>query len=66
MRLKQLRLLFPVDSIFRQPLVFELSLVLVLKVFLLMLLWQLAFKPVKVSPQPNIELQMLSKDSKHE
>ena len=66
MSLQQLRILLPVDSIFRQPLVFELTLVLVLKILLLIMLWQFAFKPVSISPQPTIELQLLSKDSKHE
>lgn len=68
--LDQWRAQLPSDSIFRQPLVFEIVLVLILKVILLLLLWQFAFKPLLAAQAPNMSQQILSsplaKDPTHE
>lgn len=53
----------PDDSIFRKPLVFEIALVLILKIILLIVLWQFAFKPLKPSIPPSIDEQLLSSTS---
>lgn len=50
----------PQDSIFRNPLVFEIAIVLILKIILLVLIWQIAFKPLKPTTPPNIDTQLLS------
>lgn len=65
-----LRQKLPADSIFRKPLVFEITLVLIVKILLLIVLWQLAFKPIKPSVVPDIHHQMGlpldTKDTHHE
>ena len=58
MLLKKLRLALPQESIFHNPLVFELTLVLLLKAILLVLLWQFAFKPTLPNDQPDVAQQM--------
>jgi hypothetical protein len=50
--------LFPEDSIFRKPLVLDITLVLVIKMILLIILWQVAFKPLKPSAPPDIHVKM--------
>jgi hypothetical protein len=68
--LDSLRQKFPEDSIFRKPLVFEITLVLIIKILLLIVLWHLAFKPIKPSVTPDIHQQMGlphdTKDTHHE
>lgn len=49
----------PDDSIFRKPLVFEITLVLLVKIILLIVLWQIAFKPLKPATPPSIDTQLL-------
>jgi hypothetical protein len=65
-----LRQKLPEESIFRKPLVFEITLVLIIKILLLILLWHLAFKPIKPSVTPDIHQQMGlpqdTKDTHHE
>ncbi len=58
MILARLRESLPADSLFRIPLVFHLTWVLVLKLTLLVLLWQLAFKPLLVEPQAPVEVRL--------
>ncbi len=54
----RLRECLPEDSVFRIPLVFHLSWVLALKLALLLLLWQLAFKPLLGQPQAPVTQQL--------
>lgn len=56
--LKRLRERLPQDSIFRKPLVLDISLVLVIKLVLITVLWQVAFKPLKPAVSPDIHLKM--------
>jgi hypothetical protein len=56
--LKRLRERLPQDSIFRKPLVLDISLVLVIKLVLITVLWQVAFKPLKPAVTPDIHLKM--------
>jgi hypothetical protein len=56
--LKRLRERLPPDSIFRKPLVFDISAVLVIKLVLITVLWHLAFKPLKPAVNPDIHLKM--------
>ncbi len=56
--LKRLRERLPSDSIFRKPLVFDISFVLVIKLVLITVLWHLAFKPLKPAVTPDIHLKM--------
>lgn len=56
--LKRLREYLPNDSIFSKPLVFDISVVLVIKLVLITVLWQLAFKPLKPAVTPDIHLKM--------
>jgi hypothetical protein len=60
----------PDESIFRKPLVFEISLVLVVKFILLLVLWLIAFKPLKPATPPDINTQLLPshsiKESNHD
>jgi hypothetical protein len=51
---------FAEDSIFRKPLVLEISVVLITKILLLIVLWHLAFKPLKPAEAPDINKQLLS------
>ena len=53
-----LRERLPQDSVFRIPLVFHLSWVLALKLALLLLLWQLAFKPLLAQRQAPVAEQL--------
>lgn len=56
--LKRLREQLPADSLFRKPLVFEISLVLIIKLILITVLWHVAFKPLKPVVTPDIHLKM--------
>lgn len=60
----------PEDSIFRNPLVLDITFVLVLKFILLAILWQLAFKPLMQAAPPDINIQLLpsitTKESHHD
>lgn len=56
--LKRLRERLPQDSIFRKPLVFDISVVLVIKLLLITLLWQVAFKPLKPPVALDVHLKM--------
>lgn len=56
--LKRLREHLPQDSLFRKPLVFEISLVLVAKLVLITVLWHVAFKPLKPAVAPDVHLKM--------
>ncbi len=69
--------LFPEDSIFRKPLVLEITVVLIIKIILLVVLWHVGFKPLKPSAPPDIHtkmglpthstpIQTPSKDANHE
>ena len=51
---------FPEDSILRNPLVVDITLVLILKIILLAVLWQIAFKPLKNTAPLDIDTQLLS------
>ena len=48
------------DSIFRNPLVVDITLVLILKIILLAVLWQIAFKPLKNAEPVDINTKLLS------
>lgn len=48
----------PPESMFRKPLVFEISLVLFIKLLLITLLWHTAFKPLQPAIPPDIHLKM--------
>jgi len=50
----------PEDSIFHNPLVVDITVVLVLKVILLALLWQITFKPLKKTAPLDVNKQFLS------
>lgn len=56
--LKRLRERIPQDSIFRKPLVFDISVVLVVKLVLITVLWHVAFKPLKPAVAPDVHLKM--------
>ncbi|MDP5133341.1 MAG: hypothetical protein NWQ54_20870 [Paraglaciecola sp.] len=58
---KRWRNVFPEDSIFRIPLVCEISVVVVLKIILLIVLWHVAFKPLKPTEAPDMTTQLISK-----
>jgi hypothetical protein len=47
------------DSIFRKPLVCEITLVLVVKMVLLAALWLFVFKPLKPAGPANINMHLL-------
>ena len=56
--LKRLRERLPQDSIFRKPLVFDISVVMVIKLLLITVLWHVAFKPLKPAVAPDVRLKM--------
>jgi hypothetical protein len=56
--LKRLRERLPQDSIFRKPLVFDISVVMVIKLLLITVLWHVAFKPLKPAVAPDVHLKM--------
>lgn len=56
---KQWRSRLPQDSVFRKPLVFEITVILILKLVLLVVLWHLVFKPLKPQEKPDINQQIL-------
>lgn len=56
--LKRLRERLPQDSMFRKPLVFDISVVLVVKLVLITVLWHVAFKPLKPAVTPDVHLKM--------
>ena len=56
--LKRLRERLPQDSMFRKPLVFDISVVLVVKLVLITVLWHFAFKPLKPAVTPDVHLKM--------
>lgn len=62
----RLRERLPQDSVFRIPLVFHLSWVLLLKLVLLTLLWQLAFKPLLAHQQPQVDQQLGVAEAAHQ
>lgn len=69
--LNTIRSMFPDGSIFRRPLVFEIALILVIKILLLTALWQLAFKPLKPATPPDMKYQLglpntLPNEAKHD
>jgi hypothetical protein len=55
---KRLRECLPQDSIFRKPLVFDISIVLLIKLLLITVLWHVAFKPLKPVVAPDVHLKM--------
>lgn len=49
----------PEESVFRKPLVCEITLVLIVKVILLAALWHVAFKPLKPAAPPDMATQLI-------